>query len=56
LPQDPGSTFGRLLGACIRDEYLEDKKIVAEGVLFVILGACSSVFTTYLLSLAGILV
>jgi len=57
LPQDPGSTFGGLLAGCIRDDYLkEDRRMVTEGVLFVILGACSSVFTTYILSLAGILV
>jgi hypothetical protein len=57
MPKDPGSVFGGLLAACIRDDYTkEDGKFWAEGVLFVILGACSSVVTTYLLSLAGILV
>jgi hypothetical protein len=40
---------------CVSDEYLKDKKILAEGVLFVILGAASSFVTTYLLSAAGIL-
>jgi len=57
LPQDPGSIFGGLLAGCIRDEYLkEERKMLAEGVLFVILGACTSVLTTYLLSLAGVFV
>ena len=42
---------------CIRDDHFkEDRKIVAEGVLCLILGAVSSVVTTYLLSLSGILV
>jgi len=57
LPQDPGSIFGGLLAGCIRDDYLkEDKKMLAEGVLFLVFGACSSVLTTYLLSLAGVFV
>jgi hypothetical protein len=57
LPQDPGTLFGGLLTACISDVYAkEDKKVLAEGVLFLILGACSSVLTTYLLSLAGVFV
>jgi hypothetical protein len=57
MPRDPGTIFGGLLAACIRDDYVkEDKKVWAEGVLFVVLGACSSVITTYFLSLAGILV
>jgi hypothetical protein len=57
LPQDPGSTFGGLLLGCIRDEWLkDDKKVLAEGVIFLLLGAVSSVATGYLLSLAGILV
>ena len=57
MPQDPGSIFGGLLAGCIRDEYLkEERKMLAEGVLFVILGACTSVLTTYLLSLAGVFV
>lgn len=56
LPQDPGTLFGSLLAGCIRDEYLkDDRKVLAEGVIFLILGACSSVATTYLLSLAGVL-
>jgi hypothetical protein len=56
LPPDPGSIFGGLLAGCIRDEYLKDEnKIVAEGALFLLLGAVSSVVTAYLLSVAGIL-
>ena len=57
MPRDPGSIFGGLLAACIRDDYVkEDRKMIAEGVVFLILGALSSVLTTYILSLAGILV
>jgi hypothetical protein len=57
LPQDPGSTFGGLLAGCISDDYVkEERRVITEGVLFLILGACSSVATTYLLSLAGIFV
>ncbi|MDG6902417.1 MAG: hypothetical protein JRM80_10740 [Nitrososphaerota archaeon] len=56
MPQDPGTLFGSLLAGCIRDDYLkDDRKVLAEGVVFLILGACSSVATTYLLSLAGVL-
>jgi len=54
LSQDPGSTFGGLLAGCIRDDYVkQERKILAEGIIFLILGAASSVATTYLLSLAG---
>ncbi len=57
MPQDPGSIFGGLLAGCIRDDYLkEDRKTLAEGVMFLIFGAVSSVLTTYLLSLAGVFV
>jgi hypothetical protein len=57
LSRDPGSIFGGLFSVCIRDDHFkEDRKLAAEGVLFLILGAVSSVVTTYLLSLAGILV
>jgi hypothetical protein len=56
LPQDPGTIFGGLLAGCIRDDYVkEDRKTAAEGVLFLLLGACCSVATTYVLSLAGFL-
>ncbi len=57
MPPDPGSIFGGLLAGCIRDDYLkEDRKTLAEGVLFLIFGAASSVFTTYLLAWAGVFV
>ena len=56
MSQDPGSTFGGLLAGCISDDYPDpEKRAVLEGVAFVLLGAASSVATTYLLSLAGIL-
>lgn len=55
--KDPGSIFGGLLLGCISDHYADqDPKVLAEGVLFLLLGAFSSVATTYLLSWAGILV
>ncbi len=57
MSQDPGSIFGGLLAGCISDEYeKQERKVLAEGVLFLILGAVSSVATTYMLSLAGLLV
>jgi uncharacterized membrane protein len=57
LTRDPGSVFGGLFSVCIRDDYIkEDRKIMAEGVLFLIFGLVSSVVTTYVLSLAGVLV
>jgi len=57
LSKDPGSIFGGLFSVCIRDDYVkQDRKMVAEGVLCLILGMVSSVLTTYVLSLAGILV
>jgi hypothetical protein len=57
LTRDPGSIFGGLFSVCIRDVYIkEDRKIMAEGVLFLIFGALSSVATTYALSLAGVVV
>ena len=57
MPPDPGSTFGGLIAGCFSDEYVrEDRKALAEGVLFLILGAVCSVATTYALSLAGLLV
>jgi hypothetical protein len=55
LPQEPGKIFGGLLGVCVRDDYVKDK-VLAEEVLFIALGACSSLVTTYLLSVAGVLV
>lgn len=57
MSQDPGSIFGGLLAGCISDDYVRrDKKMIAEGAAFLLLGACSSVATTYALSIAGILV
>jgi hypothetical protein len=57
MSQDPSSTFGGLLAGCISDAYQkQDRKTLAEGVLFMILGAACSVITTYVLSLAGVLV
>ena len=57
MPQDPSSTFGGLLAGCISDAYQKrDRKALAEGVLFMTLGAVCSVVTTYALSLAGLLV
>jgi hypothetical protein len=57
LPQDPGTLFGGLFAKCIRDEYIkEDRRVLVEGFLFLIFGACSSILTTYFLSLAGIFV
>jgi hypothetical protein len=56
MPRDPGSIFGGLLSRCISDEYhQQERKILAEGVVFLVVGAFSSVATTYLLSMAGIL-
>ena len=56
MPQEPGTIFGGLLAGCISDDYIKpDKKMIAEGVVFLILGAFSSVATTYLLSMVGIL-
>ena len=57
MPPDPASTFGSLLGTCISDDYVEHgKRSMAEEVLFLVLGACSSIATTYLLSVVGIFV
>ncbi len=57
MPPDPGVVFGNLLSGCIRDVWVEqDRMAVVEGVMFLILGAASSVATTYLLSMAGIFV
>lgn len=47
--------FGNLMSVCIRDDYAKEQKVLAEGVLLLLLGACTSVATTYLLSLAGVL-
>jgi len=50
------SSFGNLMLGCISDEYTqEERKLVLDEILFLALGVCASVMTTYLLSLAGIL-
>jgi len=50
------SSFGGLMLGCISDEYTRHEKgTFWESVLFLALGVCTSVVTTYLLSLAGIL-
>jgi hypothetical protein len=57
MPPEPGSIFGSLLGACIRDDYVEHgKRGMAEEVLCLVIGACTSIATTYLLSVVGIFV
>ena len=57
MARDPMSTFGNLMLGCISDEYKPKERAVAiEGVVFLALGVCASVATTYLLSLAGIFV
>ena len=57
MPPDPSTTFGGLLAGCISDDYeKQDRKVIAEGVLFMILGAACSVATTYAMSLSGLLV
>ncbi len=56
MPPEPGSIFGGLLARCIRDVYVkDDSRLVAEGVVFLIFGAASSVATTYLLASVGVL-
>jgi hypothetical protein len=50
------SSFGNLMLRCISDEYARKEiGVVLESVVFLALGVCTSVATTYLLSLAGIL-
>ena len=53
---DPGSIFGGLLQRCLSDRFSKERGLALEGVAFVLLGLVSSVVTTYVLSLAGILV
>jgi hypothetical protein len=51
MPRDPVSIFGGLLAGCISDVYLkQDKKVLAEEAVFLIVGALSSVATTYALA------
>jgi hypothetical protein len=57
MDPNPASKFGSLLRGCISDEYLRpEKRVLAEGAAFLLLGVCCSVATTYLLSVAGVLV
>ena len=57
MAPDPMSTFGGLLAGCISDEYAKpEKRVLAEGAVLMILGACCSVATTYLLSMVGFFV
>ncbi|MBI3841488.1 MAG: hypothetical protein HY297_06030 [Thaumarchaeota archaeon] len=57
MPPDPGSIFGSLLRGCISDVYLKgDRKDYVESAVFLSLGVCSSIATTYALSLAGFFV
>jgi uncharacterized membrane protein len=56
MTPDPGAIFGDLVRVCIRDDYVKDEaKVVREGVLFLVLGLCSSLATAYFLSMAGFL-
>jgi hypothetical protein len=56
MTKDPMSSFGKLMLGCISDEYTrQERGVVLDGILFLALGACASLATTYLLSLAGIL-
>jgi hypothetical protein len=56
MAKDPMSSFGKLMLRCISDEYVQQEMtVVLEGILFLALGVCASLATTYLLSLAGIL-
>ena len=43
------------MSVCVSDTYRKDKKLLAEGIAFVVLGAFSSFLTTYLLSTVGLL-
>jgi hypothetical protein len=56
MAKDPMSSFGNLMLGCISDEYVQqERRVVLEGILFLALGLGASLVTTYLLSLAGIL-
>jgi hypothetical protein len=56
MAKDPMSSFGNLMLGCISDDYIrQERRVVLEGVLFLVLGVCASLATTYLLSLAGVL-
>ncbi|MDG6918780.1 MAG: hypothetical protein JRN40_01830 [Nitrososphaerota archaeon] len=47
--------FGDLLAVCVNDEYRQEKRVLAEGVLLVLLGGASSFLTAYALAALGIL-
>lgn len=56
MTSDPGAIFGNLIGRCISDNYLDDKKhALSEGVVFLVLGAVCSAVTTYVLAFSGTL-
>ncbi|MGD0146853.1 MAG: hypothetical protein ABSB53_08420 [Nitrososphaerales archaeon] len=56
MAKDPMSSFGNLMLGCISDEYIpQERMVVLEGVLFLALGVCASLATTYMLSLARVL-
>ncbi|HXW37502.1 MAG TPA: hypothetical protein VEJ36_06350 [Nitrososphaerales archaeon] len=56
MPDDPVSVFGGLLQACIRDDYVTERGVLAEGVLFMVAGIAASIATTYVLATHGIFV
>lgn len=56
MSQEPLSMFGALYNVCIRDEYAKERKLLTEGVAFLVLGAASSLLTTYVLAYLGVLV
>jgi len=56
MANDPLSIFGGLMRSCIRDDYAEDKKVLREGFVVMVLGIASSMVTTYILATLGILV
>jgi hypothetical protein len=55
LTDDLASMFGGLSKVCVSDDYARDRRVLAEGVLFLMLGAVCSVTTTYILASAGFL-
>ncbi|MDG6955521.1 MAG: hypothetical protein JRN70_03050 [Nitrososphaerota archaeon] len=55
MPPQPGSLFGGLLTVCVNDEYRQEKRVLVEGVLLVLLGGASSFLTVYALSALGVL-
>ncbi|MDG6982270.1 MAG: hypothetical protein JRM74_02330 [Nitrososphaerota archaeon] len=55
MPPEPGPLFGGLLNFCVSERYNDDRKILAEEVVLVVLGAASSFLTVYALSALGFL-